>query len=387
MLRRLVPLTLLLAATSASGDEVWQSPALDQGLTGGLHTVYATTGQGKIDLYGSAGFSRESDLFGDGTGAQTIPFRFGAVLPVLDFLEVGLDIAGSSVSGIDLPDETTSFGDVRLRAKYAREVHGFGLALFAGYDLLQGVENISRVADVATPRIGLAASMGLGDRLRTHANLSYIYDRTVNMLNGTRSPTSLERVAWQMRDYTYLLGAIGVELLHETVLPIVEYAIEQPVGDVTGGRTPIHTISGGLKYRPIEHLILQASLDVGAGGNDTAAPAVPLLTGQVGLAWRFGESFATRAPVELDDATPAESTPAAESDADQMNSTPPSEDGTDETASEPAAPESPTTEAPAQAEQAPTTDDAPKEPAPATQEPSQSTSPSGDAVDLNQFAD
>ena len=317
----------------------WQTPALDAGMTGGIHTIYADrSGDGKIDVYTSAAIASQDDLFGASVGgARRSAYRIGVVLPVLSFLEIGLDVSGSKVSTRSLkssglstpgqlaPDSISSFGDAKLRAKYYWRTGSAGFAAIAGYNLLQGVQNESTVGDVATPVIGGAFSYFGGpdqpvNGLRAHLNALYVYDRTINFLNSVRAASTFERFAWQMRDYTHIDAQASVEYAFQSLLTIAEYSVEIPLNKVAGRQDPIYRITPGLKLNPYGALTLGLAADFSFGGALAAAPAQPDYRVLFTAAYRFGGEIkkptapvqSTIQPTEATEQTEAPPEPASE---------------------------------------------------------------------------
>lgn len=397
----LVAVAVFSNGAHAADSIGWRLPAVGGALTGGFDVVYAErSGAGMADIYAGLSVLSQDDALTAALGVQRIGYRVGAVFPILDMFEAGVDIGGSSVSArggsavVGSDDELSSFGDIKLRGKYYRRHGALGFAGIVGYDLYQGVQDRSTVADVASPLAGLGLSYFGRDckapnASRIHLNAIYVYDRTINFLDGTRTPSRFERFAWQMRDYTYMDIKAGVEYELAALLPIVEYALEVPVNDVPGGRSLIHTISPGLKFNPIDALAVALSVDFGIGGDKAVAPVVPLYDISLGLIYRFKGGIVkpgsvpnddTQAPQTIDDILPAAPPETMTPPVDIPVLPPP------EQATTPTEPELPV----AAPENAVPADIAPQETAPATPPPVTPPDPKkkpGAPVDLEQFAE
>lgn len=285
-------MALLVANAVRAEQSGWRLPAAVGAAVGGLHTVYAErSDSGMADVYSGLSLLSQADLL-DGNGARRMGYRLGAVFPIIDKFEAGIDIAGASITGLGgLNDSMSNFGDIRLRAKYYKRFQALGIVLAPGYNLIQGVQDQSTVADVASPYLGLGLSYfgrecKAPNPMRMHLNAAYTYDRTINFLNASRQPSRFERFAWQMRDYTYVEGRLGVEYELAKALPIIEYGIEVPANDFKASYL-IHTVSPGIKFNPWDTLAVMLAADLGFGGDSSVAPAVPLYDMFITFSYRF----------------------------------------------------------------------------------------------------
>ncbi len=360
-------LALLVSTGTARASDpvsgpVWLVPALDGGLSGGIHSTYArTVANGKVDLTAGFGLVKDKGLLGPGTDVGQGDYYLSALVPILGLFETGIQLSGlrTDCTGCVGEDQISSFGDVRLSAKYA---HGDGIgsvAVFGTYDLFQGVDGRSSISDIATPGIGLAFSLfgeqavsGLPARL--HVSGQFIYDRTINFLKGTRNPSAIERMAWTMRDYLWAEGVAGLELLAGPTLIILEYVVEVAAEANFDDRPLVHTGSAAIRFAARDDVWVTAGGEGFIGDRFGLGPAVPDYRVFASAGYRFGGALNTRravvAPASAD-TMPAqtpdpEPTPAADlNDAEpEPVSLPVDDDVTPDPAPQPAAKPQPVAE-------------------------------------------
>lgn len=302
------------AAAAQPRAALWHTLAAYEPLAGTLRIAQAKVldaGRGEVGF--SLSYGRDQNLF-DTFGGERLDYRLQGAIQIFERLELGVAALGARIDAVDAvaPGGTqTNFGDTQLRIKgLAWEGGALALAGLVGLDLLQGVGEFSGVSDLATPSFAVLFSV-LGEhlttprRLRLHVDTRYVYDRTINFLNGERQPLDFERFAWTMRDFTYLRLGTSLEFPAGAWLPFVEYLAEIPLGDGAVIADTPHTVAVGIKAVVVEHLVLSAALDLAPGGSATGLPARPLATGVIAASWRFGGAVQTAWPA----APAAETTP------------------------------------------------------------------------------
>jgi len=397
---RLLPLlwtgVLSFPSHSLLGEEL-DFPGVFGGGAGGIGVLHALPpGQYLGDLYGWGRFTQKKTLFSDGSGVRKFSEGIGISLPIVYGFSAGVELRGTHIRQLNTSQARDSdiFGDLGFRLLYAQTLSPLlSAGLFAGTDLYQGLSTPQGQVDffdTSSPYGGLMITFtgkGLQNPLplRTHLNLRYTYDRTINFTRAKKTPSELEIFSWGLRYDPFLTLALGVDYAWDRFFPLLEYQWDKPLASGEGWqpRLGTHTIRPGVRVVILPELLLTIYGAWITGENtlsNNPSPRFPAITpweAGISIAYRFEGTFSPPpSPIIPGPPLPSPPLETPPPPTPSPTTTPPSEPPSPSTSpSEPPAPPTePSLSPPSSPE--PLTEPSPSSPTPPPTPPTEPTPPS-----------
>ena len=264
--------------------------------SGGIHVPGAEVmpGQGSVTAWGS--WFRQGDLLTAGDTADRLQYGLGAMYAPKELnrldewgVEIGVSVGGSRArNDRGNPDQLASFGDFELSSKGMYRIHENVSAGVRGRLILpHGVTGHSGYGDTASYAGEALATWRSGD-FATHLATGFLYDRTINLV--PRSPSAIERFAWQQTDFNQVLVGLSANYEQDRLDYILEFSGEIPVGGGAPGlaAAPVR-LTPGIRARPWGPVEVQIAVDIGLSAQEAEGlPAQPHYDVLAGVRWLLG---------------------------------------------------------------------------------------------------